>query len=224
MALNTFTNKIRPPVMKVFLLKQDTPGTHKIDIDALIADSELGSPVGITVGATSGVTHLYDLDVDAAFTTSDGYGFNNKRLKSVTLPKEGIPTQKDPYLGYDSEGFQQHDTIQSEDADTNISFEVKLDGSEPEFIYPKASDSATAGYFGDIARRAGLRVGQSILKVDILVQIDGSIGNTSGKKIAHYFQDVSLQFTPEQGSADNKADIMGTYEGMGEKYWIEKEQ
>lgn len=224
MALKDYTNKVRPPVMQVYLLDINTDGTHKIDIPALITDSETATPSGITVGSDSGVLHLYDIDTDTAFTNTDGYKFDNKRLKSVKLPKQGIPTTKDPFLGYDSEGMQQYDLIISDDPDTMVSWKCKLDGSEHELIYPKASESgATSGYFGDTARRAGIRVGQNIIRKDVLILLDGSIGNTSGKKIAHLFENVALTFTPDEGSADNKADVTGTFEGSAEKYYIEKE-
>jgi len=213
MALEQYSNKIRPPVMQVYLLK-----TGVVDIDDLIANDS------ITLNSVS-VSHIYDIDKDLHFTTDDGFEFSNKRLKSVKLPKQGIPTQKDPYLGYDGEGIQQYDLIVSDDPDTMISWNCKMDGSEHEQIYPAANDDLpTSGSFGEIAKRAGIRVGQDIIKKDVLVVMDGSVGNVGGKKIAHFFKDVALTFTPDEGSADNKEDIKGTYEGSAEKYWIEKEQ
>jgi hypothetical protein len=212
MALKDYSNKIRAPVMQVYILEKDV-----VPIDTLISS-------GTMTLNSNARTHLYSIVPSTDFTDTQGFKFDNKRLKSVKLPKMGIPTQKDPFLGYDSDGMQQYDIILSDDPDTMISWECKLDGSEHELIYPKADQNqATTTHAGYTIKRAGIRVGQEVITKDVLVILDGTIGNSNGKRIAHFFEDVALTFTPEEGTADNKADIKGRFEGVATKHYIEKE-
>jgi len=209
--LKQYTNKIRAPTMQVYVLEAGT-----IDINTLVT-------TGTVTIATTPRTHLTSIVPSEDFVEADGYRFDNKRLKSIKLPKQGIPTTKDPFLGYDDDGMQEYDLVLSDDPDTMISWTCKLDGSEQDLIYPGADTDTVSTNAGYTIKRAGIRVGQEIKMKDVFVLIDGTVGNSAGKKIAHLFTNVALTFTPEEGSADNKADIRGTFEGSATKYYIEKQ-